>query len=94
MAECPFTVIIISSDRKGHRRTKDDTECAARRTERQSSPFESRDNFKIYDTMDLGEPILTLRSGHYYYLEGDSGAVGRRKRGDKIRPVLEAGIRC
>jgi len=57
MTECPFTIKFIDPDRKGHRRTTDDSECAARRSKRQISPFEPWGNFKTHDTMDLSYQV-------------------------------------
>ncbi|KAK3901962.1 hypothetical protein C8A05DRAFT_44509 [Staphylotrichum tortipilum] len=57
MTECPFTITFIDPNRKGHQRTKDDSECAARRSRWQRSPFEPWGNFNTYDTMDLSYQV-------------------------------------
>lgn len=57
MTECPFTITIIDSNRKGHWRTENDGECAARRSGQQISPFEPWGKFRTYDTMDLSYQV-------------------------------------
>lgn len=57
MTECPFTITIIDPNRKGHRRTENDGECAARRCGQQISPFEPWGKFRTYDTMDLSYQV-------------------------------------